>query len=570
MAGSLVAADLPATAAPAPAAPLAAAPVATALSGSDFKAGNIIADAVFYESGTMTATQVQAFLDKQGSACVAGEQACLKDYTVTTPSTAAETNLCKAYAGATNEPASRIISKVSNACGINPRVLLVLLQKESSLVTKTKPTTVNYHSATGYGCPDGAPCDAQYYGLFNQLYRAARQYHVYRNNPTRYGYQAGRDNTILYNPNTTCGSSTVYIENQATAGLYIYTPYQPNAAALKNLYGTGDVCSAYGNRNFWRLFTDWFGSTQLNVSGGPDRLEYRAHVQNIGWQDWVPEGTMAGTTGRSLRVEALQLRLPAGSPSGGVQCSAHVQNIGWTGYVDTGQTCGTTGRSLRVEALRLRLTGSVASQFDIWYRVYVQNVGWLGWAKNGADAGTEGMGLRTESVEVRLVAKGQAGPTPQTMPSASIGLTVTPHVATLGWLAPVGQGQTAGTTGRSLALEALRVRTSSLPWAGGIQCRAHVQNIGWTGWVAPGATCGTTGRGLRMEAFSLQFSGSAAASLDVWYRAHVQNIGWMGWASNGAQSGTQGLGLRVESVQVVVQPRGSTPPGSTGNAFRTS
>jgi hypothetical protein len=71
---------------------------------------------------------------------------------------------------------------------------------------------------------------------------------------------------IQYNPNAGCGSGTVYIQNQATAGLYNYTPYQPNPAALNNLYGTGDGCSAYGNRNFWRMFNDWFGSTY----GPPD------------------------------------------------------------------------------------------------------------------------------------------------------------------------------------------------------------------------------------------------------------------------------------------------------------
>jgi hypothetical protein len=52
----------------------------------------------------------------------------------------------------------------------------------------------------------------------------------------------------------------VFIENQATAGLYNYTPYTPNDAALNNMYGTGDACSSYGNRNFWRIYTDWFGN----------------------------------------------------------------------------------------------------------------------------------------------------------------------------------------------------------------------------------------------------------------------------------------------------------------------
>jgi hypothetical protein len=152
---------------------------------------------------------------------------------------------------------------VSQACGINPQVFLVLLQKEQSLVTDVWPFPVQYRSATGYGCPDTAACDSAYYGFYNQVYRAGWQYKVYRANPNSYNYRAGRNNYIQYNPNASCGGKTVYIENQATAGLYIYTPYVPNAKALSNLYGTGDSCSAYGNRNFWRLFREWFGNSSI-------------------------------------------------------------------------------------------------------------------------------------------------------------------------------------------------------------------------------------------------------------------------------------------------------------------
>ncbi len=78
-------------------------------------------------------------------------------------------------------------------------------------------------------------------------------------------YRAFRDNYIQYNPNAGCGGTNVYIQNQATAGLYSYTPYQPNPSALANLNGGGDSCGAYGNRNFWVLFNNWFGSTFANV-----------------------------------------------------------------------------------------------------------------------------------------------------------------------------------------------------------------------------------------------------------------------------------------------------------------
>ncbi|TKJ35620.1 hypothetical protein [Blastococcus sp. CCUG 61487] len=225
-----------------------------------FDPGHIVSDAVFYDALAMDAGAIQHFLDYRGASCVDGAMPCLKRYAQAT-STRAATNLCDTYHGAGWESAATIIAKVSVACGISPRVLLVILQKEQGLVTATRPTTRQYQIAMGMGCPDTAACDTQYYGFANQVYSAAAQYRRYQVNPTRYGYVAGRNNTIGWHPNAACGSSTVYIANQATAGLYNYTPYRPNQAALNAGYGLGDSCSSYGNRNFWNYFTDWFGST---------------------------------------------------------------------------------------------------------------------------------------------------------------------------------------------------------------------------------------------------------------------------------------------------------------------
>jgi hypothetical protein len=41
----------------------------------------------------------------------------------------------------------------------------------------------------------------------------------------------------------------------------------------------------------------------------PSRICYQAHVQNIGWQGTVCNGQQAGTTGQSLRMEAVQIFL---------------------------------------------------------------------------------------------------------------------------------------------------------------------------------------------------------------------------------------------------------------------
>lgn len=247
---------------------LTTAPVAEAANAADFNPGNIISDAVFYNSGTMTVAQIQSFLNSKVPNCRNG-YVCLKSYSQATSNQPKRTEGCAAYAGATKESAAQIIYKVAQACGINPQTILVLLEKEQGIVSDDWPSDRQYRSATGYGCPDTADCDTNYYGFFNQVYHASYQFKKYQYNPAIRNYQAGRVNTILWNPNSGCGSSQVYIENQATAGLYIYTPYRPNQAALNNLYGTGDGCSAYGNRNFWRIFTDWFGSTTGGIAVAP-------------------------------------------------------------------------------------------------------------------------------------------------------------------------------------------------------------------------------------------------------------------------------------------------------------
>lgn len=251
----------------------------SALSGSDFQAGRIIDDSIFFNGNDFSAQQVQNFLNAKVPVCDTNHASgygqnppfiCLKDYSQNTPSMPAESGLCSNYSGG-YKSAAQIISDVSLSCGINPKVMLVLLQKEQILITDTWPLNSQYTKATGFGCPDSAlpnnvdsnqnGCYDAYEGFFNQIYYGARQYKKYVRDATSFTYRAYRNNYVQYNPNAGCGGTNLYIQNQATAGLYNYTPYQPNSAALNNLYGTGDSCSAYGNRNFWRMYSDWFGNS---------------------------------------------------------------------------------------------------------------------------------------------------------------------------------------------------------------------------------------------------------------------------------------------------------------------
>lgn len=149
-------------------------------------------------------------------------------------------------------------------------------------------------------------------------------------------------------------------------------------------------------------------------------LEYVAHVQDIGWQDYVGAGKTAGTTGRAKQVEAVRIASNLASSSGTIEYSTHVAFIGWQDYVSNNAIAGTTGRALQMEALRVRLTGNLASQYDVYYRAHVRNWGWLDWAKNGEDAGSTGMGLAMEAFEIVLVSKGDSAPGATDAPTANV------------------------------------------------------------------------------------------------------------------------------------------------------
>ncbi|MDB5165274.1 MAG: hypothetical protein JWM00_164 [Candidatus Saccharibacteria bacterium] len=237
-----------------------------------FNAGRIIDDSVFTNANSMDAGQIQAFLNSKVPTCETWHAAgygqnppfiCLKDY------------------NENGRSAAQIIYDTAQQYQINPQVLIVLLQKEQGLVTDTWPLNTQYRTATGYGCPDTAPCDSQYYGLTNQLKWSGTMFRAIMNNSSSWytPYILG-NNTVYFNPGPYdnannryfgrfgdrrdieyCGSTTVNIQNRATQALYNYTPYQPNQASLDAGYGSAGTCGAYGNRNFYQYFKDWFGNT---------------------------------------------------------------------------------------------------------------------------------------------------------------------------------------------------------------------------------------------------------------------------------------------------------------------
>lgn len=149
-------------------------------------------------------------------------------------------------------------------------------------------------------------------------------------------------------------------------------------------------------------------------------------------------------------------------------------------------------------------------------------------------------------------------------------LSYSAHVQDIGWQASVTDGITAGTTGESKHMEALRVNLADYP-QDAIQVQSHIQDIGWPAddsWVGNGEQAGTTGKSKSLEAVRIRLSSSLSDRYSVWYQVHVSNIGWMGWTCDGQEAGTTGYGYGIEAIRITILPKGDAAPGSTDCPYR--
>ena len=115
------------------------------------------------------------------------------------------------------------------------------------------------------------------------------------------------------------------------------------------------------------------------------------------------------------------------------------------------------------------------------------------------------------------------------------------HIENVGWQGWKRNGETAGTTGQSKRLEAIRI---DAPFE--VRAEAHIQNIGWKdyGKITKDTIIGTTGQGLRLECLKLKGKFK--------YRVHIQDVGWSAWtnADGVCTLGTVGQSLRIEAIQI--------------------
>ncbi len=194
----------------------------------NFDPHNIISDNELLDKDSLTKTAIQKFLERENSVLARYSQ-----------------NID----GRTLK-ASEIVWEIAQRHGINPKFLLTTLEKEQGLIQKSQATEKAFDWATGYGCYGGS-CKEKYRGFYNQIDATAETQKIYIE-------KAGQFSFRVNVPTKTYDDFVVIPENQATANLYLYTPYVGYSPEL-GVTGT----SAGGNKLFWRIWHKYFSSQKL-------------------------------------------------------------------------------------------------------------------------------------------------------------------------------------------------------------------------------------------------------------------------------------------------------------------
>ena len=167
---------------------------------STFNKNSIISDD-FFEDGQLTTAEVQAFLEKTPY----GElrRSWLADEVVG------------------GRSAAELLVESARAVSINPMMLLVRMQVEQGLVSKSqRPSQSRVDRALGCGCFDGQSCQSRFLGLKNQLRCGAET--------MKKLYDGSRNGSAEWRKGvakTTLDPLSVRPKTHATAAMYAYTPW---------------------------------------------------------------------------------------------------------------------------------------------------------------------------------------------------------------------------------------------------------------------------------------------------------------------------------------------------------
>lgn len=256
----------------------------------NFNPGDLISDSAFSSLSTFSGSQgIQQFLALKGSVLANTDPNFLQklkepqDSSVKSGLGDPEPNLGRL------RTAAELIWDASRHSGLNPQVILVVMQKEQSLITGTFSNGDSLQwgldHAMGFNCPDTSGCSQLFAGFYYQLFgnfdAQGNRYigapdSLMRsfNTPNGRGPLVDVSNSVYGSPliRTSRVGDTIYLDNTqgppynapatekvtlsnlATAALYRFTPHVYN-----------------GNYNFWKFFSTWFkyaNGTLLRVQPG--------------------------------------------------------------------------------------------------------------------------------------------------------------------------------------------------------------------------------------------------------------------------------------------------------------
>lgn len=137
-------------------------------------------------------------------------------------------------------------------------------------------------------------------------------------------------------------------------------------------------------------------------AGAKMGLWYRGHVSDIGWQKFVGTESIAGTTGKALKLEAVEVLWDKKPDS--IRSSYRILNGKWV-EVPKGIT-GTVGKNQGIDQVCFASsTNLLKTGRRIQYRVHSADVGWGPWKEEGRVAGTSGKQI--EAIQMRMLKDGK-------------------------------------------------------------------------------------------------------------------------------------------------------------------
>ena len=268
-------------------------------------------------------------------------------------------------------------------------------------------------------------------------------------------------------------------------------------------------------------------------------------------EEQLDEEEQQDAINESTEVNALSVNATSNNEIG-VKYQGQGEDYGWQSWVSNGELAGTTGESRRLEGIKIELENA-PTLAKIQYRAHGEDYGWQDWVSDGELAGTTGISKRIEGLEIRIVKKSGEDPEPEEPEEKELTLTYQGQCESYGWQSWVSEGELAGTDGQSKRLEGIKIKLENAPEDAKIIYQAHGEGYGWQNYVSDGELAGTDGESKRMEGIKIQLVNLDEYSVE--YRAQVESYGWLPWVSDGELAGTTGESKRLEGLEIRIVPK---------------